>query len=85
MGIGGQLFVLCSGSGITLQVTKATDPSDPVLQEGVSCGGATSPNGTLTYILNLASAFDADGLLKGGLTNRQRVLVDTDKLTDLDR
>jgi hypothetical protein len=50
-----------------------------------STGGSAPDLYGSTYIADLAQAFGADGLLKTGLSTSLRVLVDSDKLTGLDR
>ncbi len=50
-----------------------------------STGGSSPDLYGSTYIIDLATAFGADGLLKTGLTTNLRVLVDTDKQAGLDR
>ena len=50
-----------------------------------STGGSGTDLYGSTYIVDLATAFDASGLVKTGLTTNLRVLVDTDKLTGLAR
>jgi hypothetical protein len=50
-----------------------------------STGGSGADLYGSTYVVDLAAAFDANGLLASGLTTSLKVLVDTDKLTGLDR
>ncbi len=50
-----------------------------------STGGSGADLYGSTYIVDLASSFDANGLLQQGVTTPLRVIVDSDKLTGVDR
>jgi hypothetical protein len=79
---------LAFGKG-AMQFTRVEDGDvNPITGQQVvfnSTGGSGTDVYGSTYIVDLASAFDSNGLLNTGLTTSLRVLVDTDKLTGLDR
>jgi hypothetical protein len=97
LGSGEQIAALSSATALrdlafgqgAMQFTRVEDGDvSPLTGQQVvfnSTGGSGTDVYGSTYIVDLASAFDADGLLQGGLTSSLRVLVDTDKLTGLDR
>jgi hypothetical protein len=47
--IGGKLFVVSSGGGVSLQVTDATDPTKPVLLERKTYGGGYTSTSVAVY------------------------------------
>lgn len=79
---------LAFGKG-AMQFTRVEDGDVSPLTGQQAVFNSTGGSGTdlygSTYVVDLATAFDANGLLKSGLSTNLRVLVDTDKLTGLNR
>ncbi|MEB3166176.1 MAG: choice-of-anchor I family protein [Cyanobacteriota bacterium] len=97
LGTGDQIAGLANAAALrslafsqgAMQFTRVEDGDvSPLTGQQVvfnSTGGSGTDVYGSSYIIDLASAFDANGLLKAGLTSSLRVLVDTDKLTGVER